>query len=37
MFAWRVAKIGGLNLAGYPDLRIGTGNGAESSKRVAEN
>jgi hypothetical protein len=31
------AKIGGLDLVGYPHLRIGTWKGAELSERVAEN
>jgi hypothetical protein len=37
MFAHMVADIGGLDLAGYPKLRIGTWKGAESSAKVAEN
>jgi len=37
MFAWMVAEIGGLDLVGYPHLRIGTWKGAELSERVAEN
>jgi hypothetical protein len=32
-----VAEIGGLDLSGHPDLRIGCWKGAESSERVAEN
>jgi hypothetical protein len=37
MFAHMVADIGGLDLTGYPNLRIGTWKGAESSEKVAEN
>jgi hypothetical protein len=37
MFARRVAEIGGLNLVGYPHLRIGCWKGAELSEGVAEN
>jgi hypothetical protein len=37
MFAWMVAEIGGLNLVGYPYLRIGCWKGAELSERVVEN
>jgi hypothetical protein len=37
MFAHVVANIGGLNLAGHPNLRIGTWKGAEPSAKVAEN
>jgi hypothetical protein len=37
MFAHVVADIGGLDLTGYPKLRIGTWKGAESSEKVAEN
>jgi hypothetical protein len=37
MFALVVAEIGGLNLSGYPHLRIGCWKGAELSERVVEN
>jgi hypothetical protein len=37
MFAHVVAEIGGVDLAGYPKLRIGTWKGAESSEKVVEN
>jgi hypothetical protein len=37
MFAYVVAEIGGLNLSGYPHLRIGTWKGVELSERVVEN
>ena len=37
MLAWAVAEIGGVNLVGLLHLRIGTWNGAELRKRVAEN
>jgi hypothetical protein len=37
MFARRVADIGGLDLVGYPHLRIGTWKGAELSEKVVEN
>jgi hypothetical protein len=37
MFAQVVAEIGGLNLVGYLDLRIGCWKGAELSERVVEN
>jgi hypothetical protein len=37
MFAQVVAEIGGLDLVGYLDLRIGTWKGAELSERVVEN
>jgi hypothetical protein len=37
MFALRVADIGGLDLLGYPNLRIGTWKGAELSEKVVEN
>jgi hypothetical protein len=37
MFAWRVAEFGGLDLSGYPHLRIGTWKGVEFSEKVVEN
>jgi hypothetical protein len=37
MFARRVADIGGLDLVGYQELRIGTWKGAELSEKVVEN
>ncbi len=37
MFARMVAEIGGVNLVGLPQMRIGTWKGAEFSKRVVEN
>jgi hypothetical protein len=37
MFVQVVAEIGGLNLVGYPHLRIGCWKGAELSERVVEN
>jgi hypothetical protein len=37
MFARMVAEIGGVDLVGYPHLRIGCWKGAELSERVVEN
>ena len=37
MFARRVAESGGLDLVGYPHLRIGCWKGAELSENVVEN
>jgi hypothetical protein len=37
MIARMVADIGGLDLVGYPHLRIRTWKGAELSEKVVEN
>jgi hypothetical protein len=37
MFARMVADIGGLDLVGYPHLRIGTWKGVDLSEKVVEN
>jgi hypothetical protein len=37
MFAQVVAEFGGLDLVGYPHLRIGCWKGAELSEKVVEN